>query len=194
MFKNFIKVMFRSLTKNKAYSFLNIFGLAIGITCAALIFLWVENEVSYDTVHVKKDRLYIARENQKYDTYVFTHQSTPGVMGPAIQAEIPGIANVCRASESTNSLLYSYNNKPVFAGTLYAEPSLFNMFTLPFVEGNAASAFTQLHSVVITQKTAVKFFGTDKNVLGKNIRVDNKAGLYCYRCFKRHPIKFKRTV
>jgi putative ABC transport system permease protein len=174
MFKNFIKVMFRSLTKNKAYSFLNIFGLAIGITCAALIFLWVENEVSYDTVHVKKDRLYIARENQKYDTYVFTHQSTPGVMGPAIQAEIPGIANVCRASESTNSLLYSYNNKPVFAGTLYAEPSLFNMFTLPFVEGNAASAFTQLHSVVITQKTAVKFFGTDKNVLGKNIRVDNK--------------------
>jgi len=174
MFKNFVKVMFRSLTKNKAYSFLNIFGLAIGITCAALIFLWVENEVSYDTVHVKKDRLYIARENQKYDTYVFTHQSTPGVMGPAIQAEIPGVANVCRASEGTASLLYSYNNKPLFAGTLYAEPSLFNMFTLPFVEGNAASAFTQLHSVVITQKTAVKFFGTDKNVLGKNIRVDNK--------------------
>ncbi|MFA6248073.1 MAG: ABC transporter permease [Mucilaginibacter sp.] len=174
MFKNFLKVMFRSLTKNKAYSFLNIFGLAIGITCAALIFLWVENEVSYDAVHVKKDRLYIARENQKYDTYVFTHQSTPGVMGPAIQAEIPGVANVCRASEGTASLLYSYNNKPLFAGTLYAEPSLFNMFTLPFVEGNAASAFTQLHSVVITQKTAVKFFGTDKNVLGKNIRVDNK--------------------
>jgi putative ABC transport system permease protein len=174
MFKNFVKVMFRSLTKNKAYSFLNIFGLAIGITCAALIFLWVENEVSFDAVHVKKDRLYIARENQKYDTYVFTHQSTPGVMGPAIQAEIPGIANVCRASEGTYSMLYSYNNKPVFAGTLYAEPSLFNMFTLPFVEGNAASAFTQLHAVVITQKTALKFFGTDKNVLGKNIRVDNK--------------------
>lgn len=174
MFKNFVKVMFRSLTKNKAYSFLNIFGLAIGITCAALIFLWVENEVSYDAAHVKKDRLYIARENQKYDTYVFTHQSTPGLMGPAVQAEIPGVANVCRTSEGTASLLYSYNNKPLFAGTLYAEPSLFKMFTLPFVEGNAASAFTQLHSVVITQKTAVKFFGTDKNVLGKNIRVDNK--------------------
>nr|WP_067058658.1 ABC transporter permease [Mucilaginibacter sp. L294] len=174
MFKNFLKVMFRSLTKNKAYSFLNIFGLAIGITCAALIFLWVENEVNYDAVHVKKDRLYIARENQKYDTYVFTHQSTPGMMGPAIKAEIPGVANVCRTSESTNSLLYSYNNKPLFAGTLYAEPSLFSMFTLPFIAGNAASAFTQLHSVVITQKTAVKFFGTDKNVLGKSIRVDNK--------------------
>lgn len=174
MFKNFVKVMFRSLTKNKAYSFLNIFGLAIGITCAALIFLWVENEVSYDAVHVKKDRLYIARENQKYDTYVFTHQSTPGLMGPAVQAEIPGVANVCRTSEGTASLLYSYNNKPLFAGTLYAEASLFKMFTLPFVEGNAASAFTQMHSVVITQKTAVKFFGTDKNVLGKNIRVDNK--------------------
>ncbi|QHS57299.1 FtsX-like permease family protein [Mucilaginibacter sp. 14171R-50] len=174
MFKNFVKVMFRGLSKNKAYSFLNIFGLAIGITCAALIFLWVENEVNYDAGQVKKDRLYIARENQKYDTYVFTHQSTPGVMGPAIQAEIPGIANVCRASEGNSSLLYSYNDKPVFADTWYAEPSVFNMFTLPFIDGDAASAFKQLHSVVITQKAAIKFFGTDKNVVGKNIRVDNK--------------------
>ena len=76
MFKNYIKTAFRSLTKNKAYSFLNIFGLAIGIVCAALIFLWVEDEVNYDSFNLKKDRLYEVRENQKYDTYIYTHSHT----------------------------------------------------------------------------------------------------------------------
>src|ERR1700749_4406911 len=99
MLRNYIKSAFRSLTKNKAYSFLNIFGLAIGIACAALIFLWVEDEVHFDAVNVKKGSLYIIRENQQYDIKVFTHSSTPGLLGPAIQADIPGIANTCRVSE-----------------------------------------------------------------------------------------------
>ncbi|RYU92439.1 FtsX-like permease family protein [Mucilaginibacter terrigena] len=174
MLKSFIKATFRSLTKNKAYSFLNIFGLAIGIACASLIFLWVENEVNYDSTHLKKDRIYLARENQKYDTYIFTHSSTPGVMGPAIQAELPGIANTCRSNEGTESLLFGAGDKPVFANGKYVEPSFFSIFTLPFVQGNPATAFKQLRSVVITQKTAKKFFGNEKNVLGKSIRVDNK--------------------
>src|ERR1700733_3570255 len=105
MLKNLIKTAFRSLTKNKAYSFLNVFGLAIGIACAALIFLWVEDEVNFDSVNVKKDKLYIARENEKYDTYVLTHSSTPGVMAPAMKTELPGIANTCRTSDGGTSLL-----------------------------------------------------------------------------------------
>jgi putative ABC transport system permease protein len=174
MFRNFIKILLRSLTKNKGYSFLNIFGLAIGITCAALIFLWVEDEVNFDAVHVKKERLYLARENQKYDTYVFTHSSTPGIMGPAIKAEIPGIANTCRTTDGTESILFSTGKNAVFAETKYVESSFFSMFTLPFFEGNSGSAFNQLHSVVITQNTAKKFFGAEANVIGKTIRVDNK--------------------
>ncbi|MGZ3752798.1 MAG: ABC transporter permease [Mucilaginibacter sp.] len=174
MIRNFIKTAFRSLSKNKAYSFLNIFGLAVGIACAALIFLWVEDEVNFDAVNVKKDRLYLAWENQKYDTYVFTESSTPGVMGPAMQAELPGVANVCRTSEGTTSLLFAQGDKSVFASGKYVEASIFSMFTLPFVQGNASSAFSQLHSLVITEKTAKKFFGNEKNVIGKSIRVDNK--------------------
>ncbi|MGZ3822806.1 MAG: ABC transporter permease, partial [Mucilaginibacter sp.] len=174
MIRNFIKTAFRSLSKNKAYSFLNIFGLAIGIACAALIFLWVEDEVNFDAVNIKKDRLYLAWENQKYDTYVFTESSTPGVMGPAMQAELPGVANVCRTSEGTTSLLFAQGDKSVFASGKYVEASIFSMFTLPFVQGNASSAFSQLHSLVITEKTAKKFFGNEKNVIGKSIRVDNK--------------------
>jgi putative ABC transport system permease protein len=174
MIKNYIKTAYRSLTKNKAYSFLNIFGLAIGIACAALIFLWVEDEVNFDAVNLKKERLYLLEENQKYDTYVFTESSTPGLMGPAMKAELPGIANTCRASEGGTTLLFGNGDKSVFATGRYAEASLFSMFTLPFVQGNASSAFSQVHSLVVTEKTAKKFFGNDKNVIGKTIRVDNK--------------------
>lgn len=153
---------------------MNVFGLTIGIACAALIFLWVEDEVNYDTFHAKKDRIYFVKENQKYDTYTATFGSTPGVMAPAIQAEIPGIAATCRVTESDAPKLFTIGDKAVYADGRYAESSLFNMFTFPFAQGNAKTAFAQLHSLVITEKTAKKFFGTETNVVGKTVRVDNK--------------------
>jgi hypothetical protein len=67
MFTAYFKTTIRNLWRNKSNSFLNIFGLAIGITCAGLIFLWVEDEVNFDTVHKKIDRLYFVRTNQKYE-------------------------------------------------------------------------------------------------------------------------------
>ncbi len=174
MLKNFFKTAFRTLWKNKTFSFLNIFGLAIGIACAGLIFLWVENEMNFDNQNTKKDRLYFARVNAKFDAGVFTHWSTPGLLGPAIQTEIPGIANTCRTSEDQTSLLFGIGTKSVYASGKYAEPSLFTIFTLPFVQGNPRTAFSQLYSMVITEKTARKFFGNDKNIVGKTVRVDNK--------------------
>src|SRR4051794_40054223 len=130
MIKNYLLITFRQLWKNKGYSFLNIFGLAIGIACTAFIFLWVEDEVSYDQFNTKKDRLYFLRENQKYESYTSTFGSTPGLLGPAMQAEIPGIANTCRMSEGDTKGLFTVGDKSVFAYGLYAEPSVFTMFTL----------------------------------------------------------------
>ena len=173
MFNNFFKTSFRNLLKKKGYSFLNIFGLAIGIACAGLIFLWVEDEVSYDKFNEKKDNLYFVRENQKYDTYTATFGSTPGVMAPAMQTEIPGIANTCRIYDM-DATLFTIGDKTIYAGGIYTEPSLFTMFTLPFVQGNPKEVFKQRYSLVITEKAAKKFFGNDQNVIGKTVRVDNK--------------------
>jgi len=174
MLGNYFKTTFRSLWKSKSYSILNIFGLTVGIACAGLIFLWVEDETNFDQFNVKKDRLYFVRENQKYDTYTATFGSTPGVMAPALQAEVPGIAATCRMSEDNARALFTVGEKSMYANGHYVEASLFTMFTLPFVEGNAKTAFAQLYSIVITQKTARKFFGDDKNIVGKTVRVDNK--------------------
>src|SRR6185312_4524179 len=165
MFKNYFKTAWRNLWKNKTYSFLNIFGLAVGITCATLIFLCVEDELNWDNNNVNKNALYIANVNASLESGVFTHSSTPGLMGPAIQQEIPGVENTCRTSEGATSLLFNIGDKSVYASGKYADPSLFSMFTLPFVQGNAKSAFEQLHSIVITQKAARKFFGNENNVM-----------------------------
>ncbi len=173
MFTAYFKTTIRNLWRNKSNSFLNIFGLAIGIACAGLIFLWTEDELSYDNMHAKRDWVYKVMVNNKYEANVLTHSSTPGLMAPAMREEIPGIAATCRTSEGLSSQLFTVGDKPVFAYGLYAEPTLFTLFTLPFVQGNARQAFSQLHSLVITEKTAQKFFGTTQNVIGKTVRVDN---------------------
>jgi len=174
MIKNFFKSTFRSLGNNKVYSALNIGGLAIGIACAGLIFLWVADELTYDDINVKKDRLYSVQVNINYAGNLFTMGSTPRLMAEAIKTEIPGIANTCRISDYDENLLFNIGNKSMYMAGKYADPSLFSMFTLSFVQGNAANAFSQIYSIVITQKAAKKFFGNDQNVLGKIVKIDNK--------------------
>ncbi|SDG41757.1 ABC transporter permease [Chitinophaga filiformis] len=174
MFKSYLKATLRNLWKNKTYSFLNIFGLAIGIVCAGVIFLWVEDEVNFDSTYVKRNRLYSLQANWNYEGSIRTFSSTPGLAGPAVKDEIPGIANTCRMTDFAPSLLFNIGEKSVYASGRYAEASLFDMFTLPFAEGNAKTAFKDLDAIVITQKTAKKFFGDDKNIVGRRVKVDNQ--------------------
>src|ERR1017187_8133768 len=86
MLRIFLKTTFRNLWRNRGYSYLNIFGLAIGIACAGLIFLWVEDEANFDSNKVKKDRIYLVKTNDKVDDGVFTHSSTPGPLAPTVQS------------------------------------------------------------------------------------------------------------
>ena len=174
MLKNYLVIALRQLRSNRANSFLNIFGLAVGIGCAGLIFLWVEDEVRFDSNNVKKERLYVAKVNAKVDGGIFTHSSTPGLLGPEMAKDIPGVAATCRSTEDAASLLFNTGDKPVYSSGYYIDPSVFGMFTLPFVEGDAAGAFKQLYSLVITEKAAKKLFGEAPNALGRKVRVDNK--------------------
>jgi putative ABC transport system permease protein len=173
MFKNYFKTAFRNLWKNKGYGFLNIAGLAIGITCAGLIFLWVEDELSYDYINLKRDQVYQVLENQAYEGKTYTFGSTPGLLGPALKEEIPGVINSFRTTWE-NYTLFTLGDKTIFENGFYADSSIFDVMTLAFVEGGKENAFAQLHSVVITQKMAKKFFGDAPSVLGKTLKVDNQ--------------------
>ncbi|RBL94112.1 ABC transporter permease [Chitinophaga flava] len=174
MITNYFRTAVRSLWKHKVYSFLNIFGLMTGIACAGIIFLWVEDEVQFDHMHDKKDHLYVVIQHWQYDGYKRTFWSTPGLLGPTMQANLPGIAHTCRTTEGTQTAMFNNGQTAYYAAGIYADSTLFSMFTFPFVEGNARTAFTQLNSLVITEKAARKFFGTATNVTGKILRMDNK--------------------
>src|SRR5450755_2350080 len=171
MLKNFLRASVRNLLKNKSHSFLNIAGLAIGVACAGLIFLWVENEMSYDTSYAKKDRLYWIRETQTYEGVLRTFLGTPGPLSPALKKEMPGIVNSCR-SNWPNKALFSLADKSVYETGLYADSSIFDMFGFTFVEGNLQTAFKDLYSVVVTEKMAGQFFGSSKNAIGKSLMAD----------------------
>lgn len=173
MIKNYLKTALRNLWKNKTYSFLNIFGLAVGITCAGLIFLWVEDELNYDHNNSKRDQLYQVMENQTYEGKTHTWEATPGLLGPAMKDELPGINNTCRFTWDQYTL-FSLGEKAIYERGYYADSSVFSMFTLPFVQGKKENAFAQLHSIVISEKMAKKFFGNDKNIIGKTLKVNNK--------------------
>jgi putative ABC transport system permease protein len=174
MFKNYLKTAWRHLWKNKTYSFLNIFGLAIGIACAGLIFLWAEDELNWDNFNLNKDRLYQLEVNMTSGGNNFTMASTPRPMGKAMQTEIPGIVNTARVSDEGKRMLFNAGNKSLYSTGLYADASLFSMFSFNFIEGSAKNAFHQLYSLVITESAAKKNFGNEKNVVGKIIRADNK--------------------
>ena len=173
MIRNYIKMAFRNLWKNKTYSFLNIFGLAVGIACAGLIFLWVDDELSFDHHNEKKDQLYQVFENQAYEGKTYTFSATPGVMAPAMVQELPGVKNACRLTWQQYTLL-NLGEKAIYERGFYADSSIFSMFTVPFVKGTKQNAFQQLHSLVISEKMAAKFFGDQKDIIGKTLRVDNK--------------------
>lgn len=174
MITNYIRTAVRSLWKNKAYSFLNIFGLMTGIACAGIIFLWVEDEVQYDSMHEKKDRLYAVLQHWQYDGYKRTFWSTPALMGPAIQAEFTGVARTCRTTEGAVSAMFNNGQTAYYSAGMYADSTLFSMFTFPFVEGDAQTAFTQPNSLVLTETAARKFFGQTTNLRGRLLKMDNQ--------------------
>jgi len=173
MLKSFFITAQRMLSKNRTYSFLNIFGLAIGIACAGLIFLWVGDEVSYDHANVRRDRLYMVLENEVLANDIRTDGVTPGPMAPVMKTELTGIDNTCRATLDDKPRLFTIGDHAVLAAGKYVDSSLFSMFTLPFVQGNAQSVFARPFSIVLTESTAKKFFGADKTVVGKTVRMDN---------------------
>lgn len=135
MFKNNLKTAFRSLKRQKGYSFLNIAGLAAGIACALLIWLWVQDELSFDRFHINSSTLYRADyiRLQPDGSRGGASSSTPYPMGPAIQAEIPEIAEMTRIG-NPGILLVQAGENSFYEETLRAvDPAFLRMFTFPLI-------------------------------------------------------------
>ena len=175
MFKSYFKTAWRNLAKNKFYSFINIAGLTLGLTVGILILLWVQDEYSYDSFH-KNAKHIIKLENMvgtNDSRQLWTETAAP--IGMMAKQRIPGIKDVVRINENHFYALYKYNDKSFSDERNYfTDASFFTVFDFPIIKGNKANPFPDNYSVVITQTTAKKFFGTD-DVLGKIITADDSA-------------------
>lgn len=185
MILNYIKIAFRSLLKNKGYSFLNIFGLAIGITCASLIFLWVEDELSFNDDFEKQDQVYIIPTNQQYEGEWRTFYSTPGPLAQDMKNEIPGVVRASRSSGEER--LFSVGDNAINRRGRYADADFLEIFSLKFIEGNAKDAFNNPEAIVIAQETAELLYGKNTKVLGKVLKVNNKDSYLISGVFENLP-------
>ena len=171
MIKNYFKVAFRQLIKNKGYSFLNILGLSLGMACAMLILLWVNDEYRYNRFHKNYSRLYQVLENQSYEGKTYTFAALPGKFGPAIKQELPEIKYSARTDWGSR-LLFSLGDKSIYERGLFTDPDFLKMFSFKVLKGDTATLLTDPSSIVITDKMAEKFFGKEDPV-GKTLKVNN---------------------
>lgn len=174
MLENYTKVAFRNLWKNKGFSTINIVGLATGIACSLLIFLFVQDELSYDRFHRDGDRIYrVVKDFVNDDGSRIPDATSPGALAPAMQREIPEVASVTRVRPNWGrSYLVKYGDKKLADEGLYGvDSSFFDVFTFPLTAGHAGSVFRETNSIVLTETAARKLFGA-ADPMGKTVQVD----------------------
>jgi putative ABC transport system permease protein len=173
MLRNHLTTTIRSWRKSPAHSLLNITGLALGIACAALILLWVEDELNWDHQVPDRHRIYMVRMNMPYQGQITSYNQVTGLLGPAAEKGIPGIQHMFRYSDGDRRL-FTAGDKTLYEDGTYADSGYFDITKTPFIKGSPHGCLRAPHSIVITASTAKKFFG-DEDPIGKAMRMDNKT-------------------
>lgn len=174
MILNYLKTAYRSLLKNKGFTVLNILGLSLGLISCLLIIFYVVDELSYDRYNTKADRIYRVNEDLKLGENNVLYAVAMPPLAKTLKAEFPYVENTVRI-KNAGSLHVKLNNSSILEnGFAFADPSLFDVFTLPMINGNPKTALSEPNSVVITESTAIKYF-KNTAVLGKFIPVDGNT-------------------
>ncbi len=186
MFKNYLKIALRNLLKQKGYSLINIAGLAIGMSCCLLILMYVMDELSYDRFHEKSDRIYRVYLDARINDKDLLGAVTCMPLAQTLRQELPGVEASARIRHVGNFTV-RYEEK-IFNedGFYFADSTLFDVFTLPLIEGEARTALTRPHTIVITDEMARKYFG-EASALGKSLLMDGRENYEVTGIVKKFP-------
>ncbi len=153
MFKNYFKIAFRNALKQKAYTFINLSGLAVGLTSFVLIMLYVQHQLSYDNFHEHKDRIFRVTDGED--------AITPNIVGPFVSRNFQDEVEESVRVIVMGSQIFNIGEKSFTANVYHADSAFFTMFTFPFIQGNEATALAQPNSMVISRKAALQHFGRE---------------------------------
>jgi putative ABC transport system permease protein len=177
MYKNYMMIAWRNLLKKKGYSAINIFGLALGIACCLLIFMYVDYERSFDNYHTKGDRIYRvihgSRDNVNSTDSYWVWGNAP--IGPALHDNFPEIDKVVQFSGRSDILLTRGETSHQEEGIFFMDSTVFDVFSWKLLKGNPKTALAAPFSIVLTESTARKYFG-DEDPLGKSLKGSESAG------------------
>ncbi len=178
MLVNYIKIAFRSLIKNRVYSFINIFGLTIGIVSVVLIMMFVSHEYSYDKFHKNSDNIYKLTLERMYPTYNTYYAIVPHSYADVMRKDFPEVENAVRIfnfggnNEVAITVIRDNNEEEIFeeTGLMQADSNFFEFFSFKLLRGEADKVLSKPNDVVLTESIALKFFGT-LDVVGKQLSV-----------------------
>lgn len=173
MFKNYLTTALRNLLRHKGYSAINVLGLAIGIACCIFIMLYVQDELSYDRYHEKRDRIYRLAESATVAGRPIEAAITPAPWAPVLAEEYPEIERITRIKPPGSRWLIRYKENRFYERYfIFADSSVFDIFTIPLVQGDAGTVLAEPHAVVLSESMVDKYFG-DENPIDKVITGDD---------------------
>lgn len=170
MIKSYLKIAFRSLIRNKSYTFINILGLVIGISFSCMLYIYVSHELSYDSFHRKSDRIYraITIDNRVPDNPRSYGVAVPP-LGKALVDTYPDVEDMVRLHRFTGQVVFEMNGQNFQERNWFTtDPNFFQVFDFEFVSGDKATALKDPYSLVVTQSAAKRYFG-DEDPVGKMI-------------------------
>jgi ABC-type antimicrobial peptide transport system permease subunit len=171
MIKNYFKIAFRNLLRNKEFSFINVFGLALGVASSLILFLVARNELTYDSFHKKADRIYRVTLN----ALDFNSSVSLAVL-PAMRTDFPELQNATQTFYYSDALISLENEKFLEKGLAFGDEEFFKVFDYEWLAGNPLTALNEPNTIVLTESIVQRYFG-EKDAIGKVIKLNNNYNL-----------------
>ncbi len=172
MIRNYFKILFRSLAKNKAFSFINIIGLTIGMAAALLIILWIQREYSMDKFHEKSERLYVIYNRDTDGKKTWVNNNTQMVLSKTLKTDYPEVEAVTMYNGSSN--LITNGDRKLKGYGAVVDSVFLEMFSFPLLQGNSKAALKNPYDIVLTESFAKSLFG-NQNAMGKTLTIDSAS-------------------
>jgi len=173
VFINYLKSALRNIRKQKGYSFLNISGLALGMACSILIIFYIQYELSYDRFHENADRIFCVTLEGMLNGEPINAAVSPTPLGQSLLIKYPEVVKAARIRKTDAVSVEFADKKFIESAIVYADPGVFDVFTFPLLRGDAKTALARPYTVVLTERTARKYFGLEDPV-GKFLKFDNQ--------------------
>lgn len=178
MTSNYLKDIWRNMLRDRQFSFLNIAGLSVALTCLLLIYLWVADERSIDKFHANDDRLYQVMSHIKLPDGIHSGEYTPYLLSRAVTKELPEVEDATCLMKGFIEGALSAGDKHIKTTKYFADYHFFNLFSFRLLYGNKADVLNNKYAVVLSDKLAKKLFNTTDNIVGRTVQWENDPQLF----------------